>query len=765
MVKYLHQMPIWEFNPGLLELAKHLEQLGGSENSSALGEKGGQTQQTALFEAHKVKSVPAVIYQQPLARVLPLSRLANLARPRDYLIPKRLVGKVCPGGKVRVPLAGKLTDAWVLEILTGGEYFHPLEPISRVTSSLPVLDLGTWKLVEKTAQRYGGTLSSILSQALVPRHRTEEVAFLKQHPDLDFADDKATKLPVIDRGKVTGIAKEAAGGAADNRKEDAGAGADNGKTEVGGDTGKQEVAPYLVAGPQNRSGQAEIGLADFDNFDSFYRLLRAGKTLRTWWQPAPEPGTCAPFRQIAQLLETAPAQGSQMVLFAQASMADQFFQYLDEYCPWSASRSPVLLHAKLPSNLRYRNYLKARFGQTSLIIGARSAVFTPLPKLKLILVWDPDSDSYQEKTHPYWQVRSVVMDRSQLEDCSLVLASFSRSVETQALLDSNWASVLQLPRNKARGCWPRLFVPALENHLVDQGPYQLRIPPSAMQLIERSLPQGAVIVQIPRRGGANFLKCAYCSQRLRCRNCGGPLRESVSGLECGWCKDRFEQWNCSTCGSKRFKRYQLGVQHTAKQLHRAFPQVKCQVLQSGEENTYLSGESSLVVCTPGAEVPVPEGYQAGVIFDAHTLLGLDQLWVEGEALRRWKNLASLVKPSGAVMLLGEVPPLLADAFRFQREEPWARAELRERAEFGFSPCATLVKLQGSAPGLKRFLNGADFSFCQVIGPQSDNGTDYVIMRTELSNRRRLTDLLRDLAAQAVAKKWPQVRIIVDPVEI
>ena len=644
----------------------------------------------------------------PIARVIPEVSVFHLASGLDYTIPARLQAKVQPGCLVSVKIAGKLVHGWVRDIRKAEPTRQRLRPISRVLSPHPLVSEDIFALSEKVAQRYAGNLSAILRQAIPPRRANIEKEFF----DSDNRESAATK-----EAKLGGLAED-----------------------------KAAREPLVASYP---TGTALL------------ESLARGQTSRVVWQALPEPELPAPFSQISQLIShSLRDSGSMLCLFPTSKLAQDFAAYWDEHAPIGAP-SALEYHSDLEANARYRAFLECRFNHPSLVIGTRSAIFAPLKKLSLLLIWDETADTYQEKSAPYWHTRQVAMLRSQREKASLVLGSFSRSPQAQALVMSTWARELvpethQIPL-------PKIFTPEYENR-DDPSLGQSGLSSTALQFLRQGLKNGPVLIQAPRKGGRGGLSCANCLAPVRCPQCLGHVEQLRTKFICHSCAHQF-RFSCPRCGAKETRARVRGHQQIGTELAAAFPRVPVYNCDADTSLNLINAEPALIVATAEQEPVAKGGYLAALLLDAGLLMSLDRIWAAEEALRRWANTAAKVAPGGQVMLTGDPGQRLAETFKHRTFSSWASQELAERAEVGIPPTAVLAVIRGSEDTLHRFLAESSFSGAQVIGPVRQDDHFQVLVRSRLDQGELLREELRRLQAVASRKKWGQIRVQVDPQDL
>src|SRR5829696_8960642 len=154
-----------------------------------------------------------------------------------------------------------------------------------------------------------------------------------------------------------------------------------------------------------------------------------------------------------------------------------------------------------------------------------------------------------------------------------------------------------------------------------------------------ALPQGPVLVQVPRVGYLVALVCQGCREPVRCRFCAGPTRvasrspsaEAPAHASCDWCGRLQIDWECPICGSRGMRAHIVGAGRTAEELGKAFPQTPVRQVLAGTAGATVPELSTIVVATPGTEPPADGGYAAAVLLDARLLLLRRDLRAAGEA--------------------------------------------------------------------------------------------------------------------------------------
>jgi primosomal protein N' (replication factor Y) len=453
------------------------------------------------------------------------------------------------------------------------------------------------------------------------------------------------------------------------------------------------------------------GWARYARGDQFLTALSEGRAARAVWQALPGEQWCDRIAEAA----AAAVGGGYGVL---AVVPDQ----RDIDALWQAATvridpsAVVALSAGLGPAARYRRWLAALRGHARLVIGTRSAVFAPVERLGLVIVWDDGDDTLAEPRAPYPHAREVAMLRAHQLRCAAVIGGYARTAEAHVLVRSGWAHDLVAARPLVRAAAPRVVAIDDEGYAEERDPAarSARLPSVALRAarsaLERETP---VLIQVPRRGYVPSVACARCRTIARCRHCMGPLSLSerdAAGAVCRWCGRMDTALRCRRCGSDAIRAVVVGARRTAEEMGRAFPGTPVITSAGDAVHTEIEPGPALVVATPGAEPTVKGGYGAALLLDSWAMLGRQDLRASEDTLRRWMAAASQVRPRGdggvvAVVAESVIPTVQA----LIKWDPvgHADAEFEARAEVGLPPSVHMAAVDGGAAAVSALLDHAE----------------------------------------------------------
>ena len=631
-------------------------------NPSPAGGAPGEPHQLSLLQGFPASAAeasgPALATQQPVARVLIESSLPHLDRPFDYSVPAALDADALPGVRVKVKFNGQELTGYLLERTAGSDAGHPLVPLHKVLSPVPVLTPAVAELAGRIASRYAGTVSDVLRVAVPPR-----MAKLEK----EFAPDGRLDPELFD-------------------------------TEMFG----------LATGVSIPSRAASSVWTPYRNGQAFLAHLAAGESPRAVLTALQGYGPGGWPRMVAEAVAAVRISGrGAVVVVPDYRDLDRVESALLELLP---AGDVARLTADDGQTPRYRSFLRILSGAAGVAVGTRSAAYAPVPNLGLVVCWDDGDDLHIEQRSPYAHSREVLLLRAGQEGAACLLAAHSRSTETERLVASGWAQAVEAERTVLRRTVPRVLNTA-DSFEQERDPLAriARLPGAAWRAAKEGLERGPVLVQVARAGYAPSLVCETCREPARCTACSGPLAIAGPGgnsavPQCRWCSSPAPSWRCGTCNGVRLRRGATGALRTAEELGRAFPG-KPVITSSGDHvKATVPDAKALVVATVGAEPVATGGYAAALLLDGDSLLRRENLRAGEDAVRRWFNAAALVRPAPEGGLVVITADDAAGVGALLRWDPagYASRELALRQELQLPPAVRVASITGGRTSVGHF---------------------------------------------------------------
>ena len=421
------------------------------------------------------------------------------------------------------------------------------------------------------------------------------------------------------------------------------------------------------------------------------------------------------LRIIAAAIETG---GQALVLVPEIALTPQLVDRFRQ----RFTAGVAVVHSGLTDAERRDAWRSAHRGQARIIIGTRSAVFTSLPRLALIVVDEEHDASYKQHEGFRYSARDLSVMRARGAGVPVILGSATPSLESlENALSGRYVQHL-LPQRPGAAQPPRMSLVDLRRHAADQG---LSTP--AMQAMDQHLRAGGqVIVFLNRRGYAPGLFCNACGWVAPCAHCDArmTLHRRAQQLRCHHCGAQAPVPTiCASCGQALLPVGQ-GTERVEETLARLFPDIPLARLDRdtasarGSIKTVLdrvhSGEARILVgtqmLTKGHHFPE---VTLVVILDADQgLFASDFRATErlAQTITQVAGRAGREARAGEVMIQTEFPEhpllnrLITDGY-----ESFASSALEERREAGWPPYSRLALLRAEAKdgaGLDSFLKAA-----------------------------------------------------------
>jgi primosomal protein N' (replication factor Y) len=421
------------------------------------------------------------------------------------------------------------------------------------------------------------------------------------------------------------------------------------------------------------------------------------------------------LRVIAEVLKRG---GQALVLVPEIALTPQLVDRFSR----RFSAGVAVLHSGLTGKRRRDSWRAAHSGAARVIIGTRSAVFTSLPQLALIVIDEEHDASYKQQEGFRYSARDLAVMRAQRAQVPIVLGSATPSLETLENVATLRYRKLMLPQRPGAARAPRMSLIDLTKHAGEQGLSQ-----PVMEAIGRHLKAGGqVIVFLNRRGYAPSLYCNGCGWIAPCLHCDArmTLHRGAAQLRCHHCGARVPvPLICLSCGQP-LNPVGQGTERVEETLMRLFPDAPLARLDRdtasarGAMEAVLtrvhSGEARLLVGTQ----MLTKGHHFAevtlvVILDADQgLFASDFRATErlAQTITQVAGRAGRESRPGEVLIQTEFPrhPLL-NRLITEGYEAFAHEALKERQEAHWPPYSRLALLRAEAKDtavLDGFLQGA-----------------------------------------------------------
>ena len=240
----------------------------------------------------------------------------------------------------------------------------------------------------------------------------------------------------------------------------------------------------------------------------------------------------------------------------------------------------ALWHSQLTKSQRAKTWNEINNGECKIVIGARSAIFSPIRNLGLIIVDEEHDSSYkQDSPSPRYHARDVAIMRAKIEACTVILSSATPSLETFYNYKTSKHKLLSLPKRYGKAVYPTVKVVDLIDESKETGKFNVVISGTLQQKIEEKLKNNEQVLLIQnRRGHSPTVKCSDCGSIVMCSACKTPLtfHKYDNKLKCHICGFISNQIldACKECQSQNFLYIGTGTQKVEDILEETFPNAK-----------------------------------------------------------------------------------------------------------------------------------------------------------------------------------------------
>lgn len=237
----------------------------------------------------------------------------------------------------------------------------------------------------------------------------------------------------------------------------------------------------------------------------------------------------------------------------------------------------AILNSKMSAGERYDQMMKAKEGKVSIMIGPRSALFTPFKNLGLIIIDEEHESAYKSEGVPKYHARETAIARADMTGAMVVLGSATPSLESYYRALHGTYDLLHLNERAKKNELANVEVVDLREELVqgNRSIFSRRL----KELIEDRLrKKQQIMIFINRRGFAGFVSCRSCGVAMKCPHCDVTLtyHKNQNGFEklvCHYCGyEKAFPKTCPECGSKYISTFGTGTQKVEMLMKKEFPQ-------------------------------------------------------------------------------------------------------------------------------------------------------------------------------------------------
>lgn len=720
-----------------------------------------------------------------------------LARAFDYRAP--LEGpEPLPGSRLEVPFGRRTAVGMVLETGASSDLpAHKIRPATATLDAEPLFSAGDLRLLRFTSDYYHHPIGEVVAAAMPallrqgkPLYPLRSIVRCSDAGERADTDALARRAPrqfellqhLIDAGG-DGLDTDQLNDAIPKWRRSAKPLLEKGlitRIETSADLDDETPLPGAVAGPSLNAAQT-AAVADMRAHSGFAAFLLDGIT-----------GSGKTEVYLSLIRDILDGGQQVLILVPEIGLTPQLVERLQT----RLAIRPAVLHSRLSDTERLRSWRRAREGQAQLLVGTRSAIFTPMPKLALIVVDEEHDHSLKQQEGLRYSARDLAVVRGKYCDARVILGSATPTLESLQQCRAGHYRHLRLTDRAGDAKPPTIRLLDLNRAVMQDGLSE----PLAAAIRAHLADEGQVLLFLNRRGFAPTLICAQCGQVAECARCDARMTVHASKrmLSCHHCgAARPLEDSCTECGA-RVTPLGEGTERLEDALRQRFADARIERIDSDSTKgkdaiadalaIAVSGEARILVGTQMLSKGhhFPELTLVGVVNADQGLFGTD--FRSGERLAQ--SIIQVAGRAGRESRPGEV--LIQTAFP---EHPFwhqlieggyegvAADALLEREQSRWPPFTRLALLRAAAPRQAHAIEFLDIArrhaerhasdYLRVLGPVNAPmarraGRYRAQLLLQSSDRRSLHALLSALRpaleAEPAARRvrWS---IDVDPIEL
>ena len=405
------------------------------------------------------------------------------------------------------------------------------------------------------------------------------------------------------------------------------------------------------------------------------------------------------------------------------------------------------LHSRLSGGERYDQMKAAKEGKISVMVGPRSALFTPFPNLGLIIIDEEHEETYRSEITPRYHARETAVERARIEGAHVLLGSATPSLTSSYRVKQGEYFGVGLSSRYGDSVLPDTEIVDLREELKEGN--RSMISRLLRERIDQTLSRGnQVMLFLNRRGHTGFITCRSCGYVIRCPHCDVSLTRHRNGrLVCHYCGyERPDVKKCPSCGSPYIGGFTAGTEQAEEALGDLFPGAG--ILRMDADTTKgREGHEKILGGFAAGKADILVGTQMivkGHDFPNVTLVGMlladlslsDSSYRSGE--RTYQLIAQAVGRAGRGSIRGRAViqtyhpshyAVLAGAR--QDYESFYREEMVYRDLLGYPPRGTMAAILGSSKDEDRLSTAMHFirkyidridpeGLLQAVGPAPES---------------------------------------------
>lgn len=552
------------------------------------------------------------------AEVLIEYSVKRIDKTFTYVIPERLENIIKVGMKVLVPFGNKIVNGFVVGIKKQYDDNYDLKEISDIVSihfvlSKELLDLGEY-LQRKTLCTKISAYQAMLPSSLKIKNQKEDYGKYISYVVLDKEDlvidefirnnpRRKKQIEVLEELKKGKVLKSTISSNVFNALQE------EGLVRI-----EKEQIYRLSAGITKKSDivlnemQREAVESVILNEERTYLLhgvTGSGKT-QVYIEL---------IKKVVNLKKTA------IMIVPEISLTVQIInRFYDNF-----GDDVAIFHSSLSDGEKYDEYLKILRGEVHIVVGTRSAIFTPLDNLGIIIIDEEHSETYKQDCNPRYHALDMALFRSKRNKIPLVLGSATPTLESMARALKGVYTYIKMDKRALDSVLPDVMIVDMEKEMKKRNTIFSDLLKEKIR--DRLGKKEQIMLFLNRRGYSTVISCRSCGFTYKCPHCDITLtyHKSVNNLRCHYCGYTiFKDDYCPECHENTLGFYGLGTEKLEQELEKLFPNAK--VVRMDADTTRNKGtHEEIIKSFKNQEYDIMLGTQMiakGLDFPNVTLVGI-----------------------------------------------------------------------------------------------------------------------------------------------
>lgn len=523
------------------------------------------------------------------ANVLVQYGVKSLDHTFTYHIPDNLIGLVLVGVKVRVPFGKQIINGFVISMSRDADGNSVKDIIDVVTKELrlneEMLELGKY-IKEKTLCSLISAYQTMLPTSLKVSNSKEDYKRYEVHISISASDDvvdnfinanlkkKKKQVELLELIRENPQIKKDINGTSLKSLLELGL------------VKEEKVAVYRI----NNNGELDDAYRLNDEQQAVFDAIMSNSNAASTTLIHGITGSGKTEVYMHLISEVIESGKSAIMLVPEISLTTQIVERFYR----RFGDDVAIFHSSLSDGEKYDEYIKIMNGEVHVVVGTRSAVFTPVKNLGIIIIDEEHSPNYKQDNNPRYHALDMAKWRSSYNKCPLVLGSATPSFETMARAKKGVYNYLSLTKRVGSSILPDIKIvdmslEAKKRNLILSEELQLSI----MKCLEN---REQVMLLINRRGYSTIMSCLSCGFTYKCPHCDITLtyHKSKNHLRCHYCgytviKSEF----CPNCHEKAIDDYGLGTEKVEEYVKKLYPSYN--VVRMDTDTTSKKGSHSRII--------------------------------------------------------------------------------------------------------------------------------------------------------------------------